>query len=155
LDDAANDEDDYIPTKTQATQTGNPTMTPIIASVVTRAQAKQQQQQNHSCEEHQSKRNIDLLIDRYCVLEPKQNRTDVVENQIIPFTYEQLKELQHQDEQTKHMMTRIEDFNEFFIQDDMLMTKSFPQVPFVPRGRIRSDIIKIYHDTPANGAHFG
>ncbi|CAF5222065.1 unnamed protein product, partial [Rotaria magnacalcarata] len=37
----------------------------------------------------------------------------------------------------------------------MLMKKSSPPVPFVPKGRIRSDIIKIYHDTPANGAHFG
>ncbi|CAF5198206.1 unnamed protein product [Rotaria magnacalcarata] len=35
------------------------------------------------------------------------------------------------------------------------MKKSSPPVPFVPKGRIRSDIIKIYHDTPANGAHFG
>ncbi|CAF1390000.1 unnamed protein product [Rotaria sordida] len=61
-----------------------------------------------------------------------------MQNRIIPFTYEQLRELQHQDEQTKYMM----------------MTKSLPQVPFVPKGRIRPDIIKIYHDTPANGAHF-
>ncbi|CAF1169236.1 unnamed protein product [Rotaria sordida] len=27
-------------------------------------------------------------------------------------------------------------------------------VPYVPEGRIRADILKIYHDTPANGAHF-
>jgi transposase InsO family protein len=162
LDEATNDEDDYVPTKTQATQTENPTMTPIIASVVTRAQAKQQSNErnvdhltNHSCKEEQSKRNIDSLTDRSCAPEPKQQQTGVAKNQIIPFTYEQLKQLQHQDEQTKHMITQIEDFNEFCIQDDILKTKSFPQVPFVPRGRIRSDIIKIYHDTPANGAHFG
>ncbi|CAF4598377.1 unnamed protein product, partial [Rotaria magnacalcarata] len=30
-----------------------------------------------------------------------------------------------------------------------------PSVPFVPAGRIRADILKIYHDTPGNGAHFG
>ncbi|CAF4400477.1 unnamed protein product, partial [Rotaria magnacalcarata] len=24
-----------------------------------------------------------------------------------------------------------------------------------PEGRIRADILKIYHDTPGNGAHFG
>ena len=35
------------------------------------------------------------------------------------------------------------------------MKKSSPPVPFVPNGQIRFDIIKIYHDTPANGAHFG
>ena len=28
-------------------------------------------------------------------------------------------------------------------------------VPCVPRGKIRRDIMLIYHDTPANGAHFG
>jgi len=80
---------------------------------------------------------------------------NITPDHIIPFTYEQLKESQHKDEQTKNMIMNIEDFNEYLIQDDMLTTKSFPQVPFVPKGRIRSDIIKIYHDTPANGAHFG
>ncbi|CAF1627537.1 unnamed protein product [Rotaria magnacalcarata] len=30
-----------------------------------------------------------------------------------------------------------------------------PSVPFVPAGRIRADILKIYRDTPGNGAHFG
>lgn len=35
------------------------------------------------------------------------------------------------------------------------MKHASPPVPVVPQGRIRSDIMKIYHDTPANGAHFG
>ncbi|CAF3516564.1 unnamed protein product [Rotaria socialis] len=76
-------------------------------------------------------------------------------NMIVPFTWEQLKQSQHQDEQTKHMISHIKDFNDYFLEDNMLMKKSSPPVPFVPKGRIRSDIIKIYHDTPANGAHFG
>ncbi|CAM4916565.1 unnamed protein product [Rotaria socialis] len=37
----------------------------------------------------------------------------------------------------------------------MLMKKACPPAPVIPKGRIRSDIMKIYHDTPANGAHFG
>ena len=52
-------------------------------------------------------------------------------------------------------MANIEEHDDYFMQDNMLMKKSSPPVPFVPRGRKRTDIIKIYHDTPANGAHFG
>ena len=52
-------------------------------------------------------------------------------------------------------MRNISDFDDYFIYDGMLMKRLSPPVPFVPKGRIRSDIIKIYHDTPANGAHFG
>ncbi|CAF1177328.1 unnamed protein product [Didymodactylos carnosus] len=37
----------------------------------------------------------------------------------------------------------------------MLMRKLSPLVPFVPKRQIRADIIKIYHDTPVTGAHFG
>jgi hypothetical protein len=162
-DNASNDEDDYVPTKSQTTQTEASMITPIIAPVITRTQARQQQENernddhltNQSWNEQQSKRNVESLIDRSCVPDPKHQRMNITKDQIIPFTYEQLKELQHQNEETKYMITQIEDFNDFFIQDNMLMTKSFPQVPFVPKGRIRSDIIKIDHDTPANGAHFG
>ena len=140
VDDASNDEDDYIQTKAQGTQTENPGVTAIIAPVVTRAQAKQQQQDkrntgdspDRSCKEQEPKGHVDSFTNRSCVPEPNRQRADVAKNKIIPFTYEQLKELQHQEEQTKHMITNIEDFDEFCIQDNMLMTKSSPQVPFVP-----------------------
>lgn len=157
VENESNDEDDYIPTKSEATQTEYDITKPVIVSVITRAQAKQQQNERNdcSCDEQQPKRNIDPPTDRSCVENHEQHSMDIMRNQIIPFTHEQLKELQHQDEQTKHIMMHIDDFNDYLIQDDMLMTKSYPHVPFVPRGRIRSDIIKIYHDTPANGAHFG
>jgi transposase InsO family protein len=88
------------------------------------------------------------------VPEHEQQRKNITENQIIPFTHEQLKKLQHQDEETKNIITNIENFDEYFICDNMLMRKSSPPVPYVPKGRLRSDIMKIYHDTPANGAHF-
>lgn len=35
------------------------------------------------------------------------------------------------------------------------MRRSEPPVPFVPKGKLRATILKIYHDTAANGAHFG
>ena len=162
-DNASNDEDDYVPSKSQATQTENSMVTSITASVVTRAQAKQQQQNKRDdghltdqpWDEQSIKRNVDSVIDRSCVPDHERQPVNNTRDQIIPFTYEQLKELQYQDEQTKHMITHIEQFNKYFIQNDMLMRKTSPPVPFVPKGRIRSDIIKIYHDTPANGGHFG
>jgi hypothetical protein len=163
VDDGSNDDDDYVPTKSQATQTTDLMTTSIVASVTTRAQAKQQQQNerkdhqmdDQSCDEESLERNDDHIIDRSCVPEEKQQRVNVNKDQIIPFTNDQLKELQHQDEQTKEMMNNIRRFTHYFVQDGMLMRKSSPPVPFVPKGRIRSDIIKIYHDTPANGSHFG
>ncbi|CAF4030275.1 unnamed protein product, partial [Rotaria sordida] len=57
VDNASNDEDDYVPTKSRATQTEYDTIKPVIASVVTRAQAKQQQQ---------NERNDRRLNDRSC-----------------------------------------------------------------------------------------
>ena len=162
-DDPSNDEDDFIPTKSQATQTDIPASTNITASVMTRAQTRQQQQierddgylTSQPCGEEQPERNVGLEIDRSCVADEVYQQKNSRRNQIIPFTSEQLKELQHQDDELNHMITHMEDFDEYIMEDGTLMTKSFPQVPVVPRGQIRSDIIKIYHDTPANGAHFG
>ncbi|CAF4823378.1 unnamed protein product [Rotaria socialis] len=74
---------------------------------------------------------------------------------MLPFTIEQLKELQHQDEENNNIIGNIQNYKEYFIEDYMLMKEACPPVPVIPKGRIRSDIIKMYHDTPANGAHFG
>ncbi|CAF4413388.1 unnamed protein product [Rotaria sp. Silwood2] len=165
VDSGTNDEDDYTPTKSRATQTDTFMKTHIVAPVMTRAQAQQQVNEridchstNQACNEPQQKRNVDKLVDNSCVTQHKQlYAMDINDdhNKILPFTHEQLKELQHQDEQTQHIITNIKDFDDYFIQDDMVMRKSCPPVPFVPKGRIRADIMKIYHDTPANGAHFG
>ena len=51
-------------------------------------------------------------------------------------------------------MANTEEHDDYFMKDDMLMRKSSPSITFVPRGLIQTDIIKIYHDTPANDAHF-
>ncbi|CAF3599282.1 unnamed protein product [Rotaria socialis] len=145
VDNGMNDEDDYTPTTSRSTQTDNFTTTHVVASVTTRAQTRQQ------------KRSDDRQVDHSCVVElPQSHIMDVSNdhNVIVPFTWEQLKQLQHQDEQAKHMISHVKDFNDYFLEDNMLMKKSSPRIPFVPKGRIRSDIIKIYHDTPANGAHF-
>ncbi|CAF1690102.1 unnamed protein product, partial [Adineta ricciae] len=45
----------------------------------------------------------------------------------------------------------------YLISNGLLLHKTsrYKPVPYVPAGSIRQDIMKIYHDTPANGAHFG
>ena len=45
----------------------------------------------------------------------------------------------------------------YSIVNGLLMHRSshHKPVPYVPSGSIRRDIVTIYHDTPANGAHFG
>ena len=47
--------------------------------------------------------------------------------------------------------------NSYLLIDGLLMhhERDDKPVPCVPEGRFRTDIMKIYHDTPANGAHFG
>ena len=182
VDSGSNDEDDYTPTKSRAIQTEGTITVNFVAPVITRTRAKQQvnerinchsvdqvsdaqqQQRNddkqivRSCDEQKQKRDDNIQLDHSCFTDLKQpqitgNIND--SNRIIPFTWEQLKKIQHQDDETKYIISHITGFNEYFLKDDMLMKKSSSPVPFVPQGRIRSDIIKIYHDTPANGAHFG
>lgn len=165
VDDGMNDDDDYTPTKSTATQTDNYMKTQIIAPVMTRQQAKQQLDErtdDHSieqtCDRQNHERNIDIPVDHSCSLQRNQVHTPAVDdasNKILPFTWEQLEKLQHQDDEINNIIRNIENHKEYFIEDNMLMKKTSPPVPVVPKGRIRADIIKIYHDTPANGAHFG
>jgi hypothetical protein len=58
----------------------------------------------------------------------------------------------------KQIQTTINKQKQYTMEDGLLLRKQnppLPAVPFVPQGRIRADILKIYHDTPGNGAHFG
>ncbi|CAF4311311.1 unnamed protein product, partial [Rotaria sp. Silwood2] len=165
VDNGSNDEDDYTPTQSRATQTDNPKETYIVAPVMTRNQAKQQldgrtdcHSTDQACDGENQKRNVDIQVDHSCAPQPNQLHSPVItsdSNKILPFTWEQLKELQYQDDQIKNIIDNIKNHQEYFIKNNMLMKKSYPPVPVIPKGRIRSDIIKIYHDTPANGAHFG
>ena len=162
VDDASHDEDDFTPTKSQTTQTEDYASTTIVAPVLTRKGAKRQQQEedrvqstDRSCEQQEAERIGNEPLARSCIPDHRTEPPTEVDNQIISFTYEDLKKLQHEDVQIKGMMENIKDHADYFIEDNMLMKKSSPSVPFVPSGRTRSDIIKIYHDTPANGAHFG
>ncbi|CAF5150654.1 unnamed protein product, partial [Rotaria socialis] len=57
---------------------------------------------------------------------------------MLPFTIEQLKELQHQDEEINNIIGNIQNYKEYFIEDYMLMKEACPPVPVIPKGRIRS-----------------
>ena len=41
------------------------------------------------------------------------------------------------------------------MENNLLMRRLHHPVPYVPEGEIRKSILRIYHDTAANGAHFG
>ena len=71
-----------------------------------------------------------------------------------------LRTLQHSDSPLTYIIEHISDrrfANTYFIEDDILMYRrsSTNSVPCVPSGTIRRDIIQLYHDSAANGAHFG
>ncbi|CAF1473560.1 unnamed protein product [Adineta steineri] len=162
LDKEADDEDDYVQTKTRTTQTDDSMIVSVVTSVTTRAQTKRQQSErndDHMSDQSydgQAKRNDKSTDNSSCVeANIEHHQMMEIDNKIIPFTYEQIRELQQQDEETKQIMMNINTSDAYVIQDDMLMKNSTPPVPFIPKGRFRSDIIKVYHDTPANGAHFG
>ncbi len=77
------------------------------------------------------------------------------ENRIIPFSIEQLIEAQQKDNYVKKIRNNIKKYKQYTVENDLLMRRSNPPVPYVPQGEIRKSILKIYHDTAANGAHFG
>ena len=71
-----------------------------------------------------------------------------------------LQRAQEADKNLKYIIDHITDARfsrTYSIDNDLLMFSSSrgKPVPCVPEGKIRSDIMKIYHDTAANGAHFG
>ncbi|CAF1689722.1 unnamed protein product, partial [Adineta ricciae] len=155
--------DDYVPTKSQTTQTETSISAITIAPVVTRAQHKQRQNEkkndcttNQCRNEQPTKRNVDTMIDSSCTQENiNHHQPTEIDNRIVPFTLEDIKQLQDQDSECQHIITNINDCNDYIFENGVLARNLIPPVPFIPKGRIRADIIKIYHDTPANGAHFG
>ncbi|CAM4953207.1 unnamed protein product [Rotaria socialis] len=77
------------------------------------------------------------------------------ENRIIPFSIEELIQAQQNDESVKNIIHNIEKHKKYFMKNDLLMHRSKPSAPYVPQGELRRTILKVYHDTAANGAHFG
>ncbi|CAF0786973.1 unnamed protein product [Rotaria sordida] len=113
-----------------------------ITTAITRAQAKLQQQPMTTSSITSTDDKIDELIPQWKVAIDKESiakLSDENPNQIIPFDMDDLRKCQEQDKT---------------IQEINKNQPTLSPVPYVPEGRIRADILKIYHDTPANGAHF-
>ncbi|CAF2247320.1 unnamed protein product, partial [Rotaria magnacalcarata] len=81
--------------------------------------------------------------------------TPLEENRIVPFSIEQVIQAQQDDNYVKNIIDNIKKHTKYFIKKNLLMRRLNPPVPYVPQGEHRQTILKIYHDTAANGAHFG
>ncbi|CAF1573296.1 unnamed protein product [Didymodactylos carnosus] len=82
------------------------------------------------------------------------------EEKITVFNYDDLRRYQQNDEEVKQIIEQLKTpkYKQlYFLKDELLMRRQKPKlsVPFVPAGKLRVSILKAYHDTPANGAHFG
>ncbi|CAF1557917.1 unnamed protein product [Didymodactylos carnosus] len=162
VDDAEEDPDDIILTSSKSTQTHdelNSEFLSIVAAVQTRSATRQSASNNPSTKItplQTTEKTMSLDTTNYA---PHRLNGDPEvlsrENYIIPFTLEQLKEAQHDDLQLQDIMRNIKNHKKYLVQNDILMRRTFPPVPYVPQGGYRSSILKIYHDTSANGAHFG
>ncbi|CAF4980388.1 unnamed protein product, partial [Rotaria sp. Silwood1] len=77
------------------------------------------------------------------------------ENRIIPISTEQLIQAQQNDDYAKNILNNIKKYKNYMIKDNLLMRRLNPPVPYVPQSDLPRTILQTYHDTPANGAHFG
>ncbi|CAF4372128.1 unnamed protein product [Rotaria sp. Silwood2] len=113
--------------------------------------------------------------DDHITTPPNTNRSDVKDSQSALLTsktttynsrigytgdIDQLKQAQQKDPDLQYITHHLNDnkyINSYLLQDGLLVhyEQHSKPVPCVPKGEIRNDIMKIYHDTQANGAHFG
>ncbi|CAF5188149.1 unnamed protein product, partial [Rotaria magnacalcarata] len=164
---AEEDIDERILYESKSTQTDLSSLslnnlTPLkITTAITRAQAKLQQQTTATPSNTTMDGKVDELIpqgkaaiDEESIAKP----SDTNSNKIIPFDMDDLRKFQEEDKVVQEIKKNIRSKKHYFIEDRILFRQQQPpltSVPFVPEGRIRVDILKIYHDTPGNGAHFG
>ncbi|CAF4811189.1 unnamed protein product, partial [Rotaria sp. Silwood2] len=109
-----------------------------IAAVQTRAMKLRNQTRN-------DKNDITILT----------SDTLIRENRITPISIEQLIQAQQNDNYAKNILNNIKNYKRYIITDNILMRRSHLPVPYVSQGDLRTTILNIYHDTAANGAHFG
>jgi hypothetical protein len=164
---AEDEEDERIQYESKSTQTEttfpstrNGSNQPQITTVITRAQAKLQSSNgmtsNNSIDDGT---NEPIPEGKAAIVhQPVAKPLGEDPNRIIPFDLEDLKQQQIKDPDIQRLTKNISERRNYVVEDGIVMRKQklpLPTVPFVPTGRMRTDIMKIYHDTPANGAHFG
>ncbi|CAF1440986.1 unnamed protein product, partial [Rotaria sp. Silwood1] len=81
--------------------------------------------------------------------------TSTEENRTTPFTIDELIQAQQNDEYAKKIINNIKNYKNYIMKNNLLMRRLKTPVPYVPQGDFRKTILQIYHDTAANGAHFG
>ena len=164
VEQAEDETDEKIHYESKSTQTDPPLLSLKeqtnqlkITTAVTRAQTKQQLQEKLTTPTISASELIPTgkeANDRERVAQlPGDNP-----NKIIPFDLEDLRKCQEEDKTVQQIIRNITEQKNYVIEDGTLLRKQEPPcsaVPFVPTGRMRADILKIYHDTPGNGAHFG
>ncbi|CAF1107343.1 unnamed protein product [Didymodactylos carnosus] len=142
VDDPEEDPDELINVSSKSTQTeAIASSLPIVFAVQTRTMAKRS------------------TVDQ-CVVKPPVSTTPLAlevqpESCIIPFTLDELKMAQQNDEETRQIIDDIQNHHNYFTKNGLLLRRNTPPVPLVPKGILRNSILKIYHDTAANGSHFG
>jgi hypothetical protein len=147
VDEAEEEPDETISLSSRGTQTDidqNRDQTLIVATVETRSMKLSK---THNSNNQQSNDARSTTTDSHT------NTSE--ENRTISFTLEKLREAQRNDPTISEIFKNINNHKNYTIIDDLLMFRSNPPVPYVPEGNIRIHVMKIYHDSPANGAHFG
>ncbi len=152
---AAEEDVDERTYETKSTQTHTFMYTPngenqwhTTTAAVTRAQAKLQQQETELIPQGKAANN------EHPTAQPRGEN----EHKISSFTVDDMRKCQEEDMMVKKIKKNIKKEKRYEIQDGLLLRKQKPPlkaVPFVPAGRMRTDILKVYHDTTGNGAHFG
>ncbi|CAF4021322.1 unnamed protein product [Rotaria sp. Silwood2] len=132
-----------------------------ITTAITRAQAKLQQYAMATPSiTPTDEKNNELIPQGKAAIdkEPITKLSDENLNKIIPFDMDDLRKCQEEDQTIQEIKKNIKNKKHYFIENGILFRRQqlpLSPVPYVPDGRIRADILKIYHDTPGNGAHFG
>ena len=131
-----------------------------ITAAVTRAQSKQEKEINELESKGAGTKQKGELIPSGKGVHSGEAGSESPEEvgKIVPFGMNDLRDAQNNDPVIRSMKKNLESHRKYFLEDGILFRKQklpLPSVPYVPAGRIRSDISKIYHDTPGNGAHFG
>jgi transposase InsO family protein len=141
VEDAEEDPDEISPVMSQSTQTdfeNDFEYGPMTNVVQTRAGKLRELNDKKSFNEDATK-----------------SDTPMEENRIIPFTREDLIQAQQNDKYTQNILNNIKTNKKYYMENNLLMRRLHHPVPYVPEGEIRKSILRIYHDTAANGAHFG
>ena len=130
----------------------------IVGMVTTRSRSRQLPQSDNQIITP-SNTNHSALQSHQSTSSTSKTTTD---NSRIEYTGDinQLKQAQQKDSDLQHIMNNINDAkysNSYLLQDGLLMHYEQNSKPIrcVPKGQILNDIMKIYHDTQTNDAHFG